>query len=164
MVLIWSCIKPWPIFFSGVLPLCDDRRTPESSYLWLFVTHLRQSYTSRTVWTRIAKFYTYLHNGRICSHTGYDVSNHFRSEKNPSTHSGGISREPFVRCSFWVKFGSRCLDNGANNSEKVCSFGLFIIIIIIVYHLLSMLRTGWTFSPNQAPPTRSLHCQETLSL
>ena len=29
-------------------------------------------------------------------------------------------------------------------------------IIIIVYRPLSMLRTGWTFSPNRAPPTRSL--------
>ena len=26
-----------------------------------------------------------------------------------------------------------------------------IIIIIIVYHPFSMLRTGWSFSPNQAP-------------
>ena len=46
-----------------------------------------------------------------------------------------------------------------------------IIIIIIVYRPLSMPRTGWTFSPIQAPPTRSLLCpfflslvQETLSL
>ena len=29
-------------------------------------------------------------------------------------------------------------------------------IIIIVYRPFSMLRTGWTFSPNQAPQTRSL--------
>ena len=34
---------------------------------------------------------------------------------------------------------------------------LIIIIIIIVDRPFSMLRTGWTFSPNQAPPTRSLN-------
>ena len=34
---------------------------------------------------------------------------------------------------------------------------------IIVYHPLSMLPTGWTFSPNQAPPTRSLQCPRFFS-
>ena len=35
-------------------------------------------------------------------------------------------------------------------------------IIIIVYRPFSMLRTGWTFSPNQAPPTRLRFIQNNI--
>ena len=51
-----------------------------------------------------------------------------------------------------------------NWSHTVCSKILFIIIIIIiiVYRPFSMLRTGWTFSPNQASRTRSLQCPLTI--
>ena len=46
----------------GVLALCADLRTPETSFV---VCHkVRQSYISRTVWHRITKFYRNIHTGR----------------------------------------------------------------------------------------------------
>ena len=37
-------------------------------------------YISRTVWPRITKFFTNLQTSRVYNHTGYDVTNYFRSE------------------------------------------------------------------------------------
>ena len=48
-----------------------------------------------------------------------------------------------------------------------CSLLLHVWLLHHHYHPLSMPRTGWTFSPNQASPTHSPRCrqvQETLSL
>ena len=62
----------------------------------------------------------------------------------------------------------RCRSNDHDNTQQFSScenvkeaftiyklVGAMLYIIIIVYRPFSMLRTGWTFSPNQAPPTRS---------
>ena len=69
-----------------------------------FVTHLRQSHISRTVWPTITKFYTNRHTGRFYNHTGYN--DHYvppevilkkTSKIPPQTTWGGISRERFKR-------------------------------------------------------------------
>ena len=41
---------------------------------------MKQSCISRTVWHRIAKFYTYTHTGLAYNHTEYDITGYFRSE------------------------------------------------------------------------------------
>ena len=40
--------------------------------------YVRQSYISRTIWSRIKTFYTNLHTGQFYNHTGYDVTDYFR--------------------------------------------------------------------------------------
>ena len=47
---------------------------------------------------------------------------------------------------------------GTSTAKVISEKFIIIIIIVVVYRPLSMLRTGWTFSPNQAPPTLSLQC------
>ena len=72
-----------------------------------FVTHLSQSYFSRTVWPRNTKFHTNLYTDTVHTYTGYDVANYFQSEVilkksskiPPPTASGGISGETFKRWS-----------------------------------------------------------------
>ena len=42
--------------------------------------NVRQSYISRTVWTRITKCYTNLHIGQFYNHTRYDITIYIRPE------------------------------------------------------------------------------------
>ena len=50
-------------------------------------TIARHSYISRTLWPRITKFYANLHTRRVYNHTGYDVTNYFRSEATATKQS-----------------------------------------------------------------------------
>ena len=85
-------------FCSIVIGSVDRRRRRCRSY------KVRQSYISRTFRPVITKLYKNLHTRQIYNHTGYDVTNYFRSEATakktkmpPHTASGGISRDRFVR-------------------------------------------------------------------
>ena len=91
---------------SGVLPLCDDRRTPVSSSSFV---HSQSDavvlYIPRTVGARMTKFHRDICTELPNIYAGYDVTNYYRSEvvtKKPSkiphqTASGGISRGLFYR-------------------------------------------------------------------
>ena len=76
------------------MALCDDLRTPVS-----FVRHnVKQSYISRAVSPRIAKFYMGVHAYLVYSHYGYDVISYFRwiFIKDENTAENAASHDDFV--------------------------------------------------------------------
>ena len=71
----WSLLSDLFSPFLNKTPYYHGIRRPASSFVR---NKVRQSYTSRTVWTRITEFYTGIHTGRLYNLAGYDVTGYFR--------------------------------------------------------------------------------------